>query len=343
MKAVQPNQFIDLTKLRCQDTVSAGEEEGSVEVEGFPVRPAISSRIKPLELDEVAKEDMQHAMLCCSKDETRYVLRGVYLDPENQQLVATDGRHLTCFRAPYLEVGALKKPVILPDHKLWNWRGLRPKDQDEETWKLRIGFPKFSSASCSKTAPVFRVDGLHWTLSGKCIEGNFPNYSQVIPSPNQFKTRLEFDPADLGAIAHAVGQLPGKQIHNHPIGLRISDRTAGILYRETENDSYQEIGIPFSRKSGPDLSISLNRDYLLKALRFGLYQLDLGDPISPMKFSNGERGLMIVMPLRNELPDHPLRQVAQINGIEPQPETSIPTYPSCEYTKRKQKPSSTSY
>ena len=44
---------------------------------------------------------------------------------------------------------------------------------------------------------------------------------------------------------------------------------------------------------GNPVSIGLNREYLLKALRFGLKKLEIEDPLSPMLLSNGGKRIVI--------------------------------------------------
>jgi len=116
---------------------------------------------------------------------------------------------------------------------------------------------------------------------------------------------------DLGAITNALVQVPGKKLPNRPIGLRIGEKTLGVLFRETKKDPHMEIGIPFTRKTGPDITVFLNRDFLVKALRFGFSRLEVINSLTPMKFSGG-RGMMIVMPVRCEAP----KQIRPVGSVE---------------------------
>jgi hypothetical protein len=54
---------------------------------------------------------------------------------------------------------------------------------------------------------------------------------------------------------------------------------------------------------GPDVTVYLDRDYLAKAISFGLHRISTGDSVSPLQFSRGG-DLMIVMPVRAIAPDH---------------------------------------
>ncbi len=315
VKTVRPKQATDLLKLRLVEAESGrANRTESVNLDDFPHPPTVSCRLNAIELTQEAISDLSKAMLCCSKKESFHTLRGCYLNPANGgQLAATDGKHLVCFRAPSLSAGSLKEPVILPNHKIWAWKGLTQNGGgDAPITCLRIALSKAGLSKTGRT-PIFRFDGasrgeeisdmkMGWTLIGRCIEGNYPNYAQVVPDQSRYKSKLDFHPGDIGAIAQAIAQLPGKELPSRPIGLRFNSRTAGILYRETAKDAYRELGIPFDKKTGNDQKIAVNRDQFLKALRFGFDRLEVIDEASPVRIS-GNRGFMIVMPLRIDLPE----------------------------------------
>lgn len=267
------------------------EPNASLEVDKFPELAAF--RASPMSLEPAARNGLLHAFECASTDATRYVLKGAYLDVCQQRekadrIVGTDGRHL--FSQNGIALTALKESVIIPSHKVWNWREIQSRDGD---WELRV------SGKGKSGARMFRVDTPSWSVTGRCVEGNYPNYKQVLPPESDFKTKLTLKPEDLGSIAHAVRQLPGKKLYNQPMGMRIGKSTVGLLTRETEEAPFAETGIPFAKQSGPEISIFFNRDYLTRALKFGLTEIDVVDEMSPIRFRNPAAGsLMIVMPLR---------------------------------------------
>jgi hypothetical protein len=96
---------------------------------------------------------------------------------------------------------------------------------------------------------------------------------------------------------------------------------------------------------GPDVTVYLDRDYLAKAISFGLHRISTGDSVSPLQFSRGG-DLMIVMPVRAIAPDHierprlvpaveqfasqPAPVPKQVAPAAPQP----PTPPTPEPTKK---------
>lgn len=113
-----------------------------------------------------------------SKDETRYVLNGVCVDRHNNStiLVATDGRRLGAveltdeihdFTAENFE------PFIIPASLIQSL----PKPSSAYNGRIRISLNGSVSASASKTVSVDPIDGI------------YPKWKHVIPSPSAYETR----------------------------------------------------------------------------------------------------------------------------------------------------------
>ncbi len=107
-------------------------------------------------------------------------------------------------------------------------------------------------------AEVFRLEGQMqeqaWSVTGRLLDGPYPNYRQVIPGPEQFTTTVTLSDAALEAITRLVPRLPGKQLANRPVGLHCEKGRFGLLARgETTN---RGSSIPWTRcemkGTGPD-------------------------------------------------------------------------------------------
>ena len=111
---------------------------------------------------------------CVSTDEARYVLNGIYWDGEGH-LIATDGRRLHKESAHPFQLGE-HKGVIIPTAacKLIPERAaisLLAKEEDP---------PRFIAFSAS---------GIR--ILSKLVEGNYPNYRQVIPEASGNSVRFD--------------------------------------------------------------------------------------------------------------------------------------------------------
>jgi len=260
-------------------------------VDEFPEIPLV--RTPGLTLPEPAVTSLLRAFDCASHDSTRAVLRSACLDTSGtgekaHRIVGTDGRHLFSSNSMQLP---LKRSVILPDHPLWSWKPLA----DSRPWTLRLGKDKHQ-------VETFRLEGVAWSVTGRLLDGPYPNYRQVIPPEGQFTTRVRLDDAALAAVVRLLPRLPGKQLSNRPIGLHFEKGRFGLLARSENDEPWILHPVDRCEMEGPNLTVFVNRDYLIKAGAFGLSQVSLGDAMSPVKFSRGG-DLMIVMPVRAIDPD----------------------------------------
>lgn len=115
--------------------------------------------------------------------------------------------------------------------------------------------------------------------------------------------------------------------HDPPCFPEGTDRDKGILLvsergvislRDPSGKSSSSL--PGAKVAGPDITICLNRDYLAKALDYGLTTIGLTDPTSALHFRNEGRQ-MIVMPIRREhqpqaeTPTPPTEQKANMTAL----------------------------
>lgn len=274
-------------QTRADDQLKIGPFAKTPPLEEFPDTSGF--RASPIELPDSAVAGLVNAFACSSRDESRHILRGAFLDtsgkgPKAHRIVGTDGRHL--FSSNSLHLPGVKKPVILPDHKIWQWKPIA----EARPWTLRFGAEK------NGTTP-FRIVAPGWSVHGITVEGNYPNYRQVIPPGDQFKTRVVLSEEALDAMARLIPRLPGKKLANHPVGLHLEKGRLGLLARESNDEPWILHPIDEVEGRGPDLCAFVNRDYLKKAAAFGLGEIGLIDEMSPVQFSCGG-DLMIVMPVR---------------------------------------------
>ena len=267
-------------------------------LEDFPEELAVATQ--PVPMPETFARRFMEAMGCSSTDATRYVLNGIQLDvsgPEDagHYLVGTDGRHLFSANSFTLPV---PESVIIPSHKLLLWRGLA-----DLPWAL-AGEKKPNNT-------LVRIVAGDWTLTFKTIEGNYPNWRQVVPKGGDIRTTVRL-PVE-NQFAKLVGGLPGADLTNSPLDLVLE--SGAVAVKDTSGIS--SIRLEGATAKGPDLTIRLNRDYLTKAFDYGLTNIGLIDPISAMLFTCEGRQ-MVVMPLRVvDATEYPTNQPAP---PEPQPE-----------------------
>ena len=232
-----------------------------------------------------------------SSDETRYMLNGVYFtfsEPEDADgsgklsLVATDGRRLAKIDHD-MEVGeGLSGSLILPAKTVSELSRLLDKG---ETLKIAFNDRRVSFQIHTKDeADGFVGDIL---LVSKVVEGNYPNYQQVIPKETHQRIKVErelFLQSIHRAALVATDNSVKIQISNNLMELSASSPDFG--------ESHESLAIDYS---GPDLQVAFNPAFLmdpLRALTKDEIFFELKDEVSPGVFKTLESFLCVIMPVR---------------------------------------------
>jgi len=232
---------------------------------------------------------IDRTIYAASLDETRYNLNGVYLEvlPEEGKLrmVATDGHRLALVdRVLGEEVKNLASGVIIPRKGLSELKRLVDEEDAEE---VELAFE--GNSGLAKKGGV--------TLVMRLIEGEFPNYNQVIPS------RLE---------RHLILPTDGLQQALRRVVLLSSERSRAVKFELSEGqitvsssnpdlgDAAEELDVDYA---GESLQIGFNARYLIDALssiRAKEARLSFQDALSPAQITptDDEDTLAVVMPMR---------------------------------------------
>ena len=275
----------------------------SLPVEEFPEIPRIKGESVPL--NDAVRQSIHEAIECASTDETRYILRGAYIDVSKQNahyVVGTDGRHLfssNSFNLP------MKDSIIIPEHK---FLGFKEFNNDGE-WQLRAPKPKDENT-------WFQISSRRWRFITRQIEGNYPNLRQVVPSPDQFNTRLEFE--SIEKLTRMIERMPCADAVNLTVGLEMIGKKVSLISRAPNADNWTKVEVQDVKTNGKDVTIHLNRHLLIKALQFGLNTVEIIDAMSPMRLSNEGRQ-MIIMPIRADSPAPTPTAAPQAQETAPQP------------------------
>ena len=283
--------FCDLGTGRVSENVE------SLALKEFPEEPAFE--IKTVALPESFPRRFTETMGCSSTDATRYVLNGILLDVSDSachNLVGTDGRHLFSANSFTLP---LSQSVIIPNHKLLLWRGLA-----DLPWAL--------AGQKNKNNTLVRIAAGNWTLTMKTIEGNYPNWKQVVPKGGDIRTTVRLPEGH--TFTEMVNGLPGGDLNDKPVNLVIESGIVSVK----DNTGGSSILLEGAKAKGPDIKIRLNRDYLTKAFDYDLLNIYLIDPMSALLFTRRGRQ-MVVMPLRT-MDASPVKPTNQPAPSEPQPE-----------------------
>ena len=227
-----------------------------------------------------------------STDETRYILNGVYFNFRDGKLslVATDGRRLALV-SKELEVPATSAGAIILPAKTVNELA-RMLDKGE---KLKISFNDRRAAfqiNTDKDASGL-TDSIY--LYSKVVEGNYPNYQQVIPKETHQRIKLERE-LFLQCIHRAALVCSEK---SNSVKLKLTSNLLEITAQSPDfGEAHESMAIGYS---GPDLQVAFNQSFMmdpLKALNKDEVFFELKDEVSPGVFKTLDSFICVIMPVR---------------------------------------------
>jgi len=227
-----------------------------------------------------------------SSDETRYILNGVYFNfkDEKLSLVATDGRRLALI-AKEMEVPAASAgAIILPAKTVGEL--LRLLDKGE---KVKINFndrrAAFQIATDKDTSGL--IDSVY--LYSKVVEGNYPNYQQVVPKETHQRIKLERE-LFLECVHRAALVCSEK---SNSVKIKLTSNLLEITAQSPDfGEAHESMAIGYS---GPELQVAFNPAFLmdpLRALTKDEIFFELKDEVSPGVFKTLESFLCVIMPVR---------------------------------------------
>jgi DNA polymerase III sliding clamp (beta) subunit (PCNA family) len=266
----------------------------------FPPVPKINQPSIPLEPGFGLA--LRQALQCCSEDTTRAILKGACLDVRESKLhyvVASNGR---CLYSANSFCFDLKKSVIIPDSKFLEW----PELMGEEHVSLSVEPgdeprpAKDGKPAQEGTAGWVKLESGRWTFITKEIYGEYPSWKQVMPETGGKWTRINLSDETIKQLVLVTPNLPGDDGFNHPVRLKVTADRIIVEGRNREDEDWTGIPVDAVVKGRP-VTVGLNRRYLLNALRFGLNEFEVEDPLSPVVFSKGGKK-MVIMPVNLEGP-----------------------------------------
>jgi len=228
------------------------------------------------------KDGLRKTAYAISTDETRYVLNGILFSFKDNKLtlVATDGRRLALVDIELEFPRSHEVEIILPTKAVTELARLV---SDEGDVKMSV----------SENQVAFEVDGS--LLVSKLIEGNYPNYRQVIPP--EAKERITLERESFLNTVHRVSLLSSEK--SNSVKLVFSKNNIDIIANTPEvGEARESLAVNYK---GRDFSIAFNPEFLMAPLRnlpTDEVFLDLIDEMSPGVIKVQSPFLYVLMPMR---------------------------------------------
>jgi len=203
-------------------------------------------------------------------ESAKFAMTRIQLHGKLGQIVATDSKQALLQSGFRL---AWDDALLVPSLRAF---GLRELNQENV---IRIGCTE--KTVCLQAGP--------WTFFlGIDVNGRFPPVHDIIPRPKSITCRTMIHPENARFLAEALPRLPGRKDEFSPVTLDLG-RTVTIRARAVESETLTEIELARSTSQGTAQRLTINRDYLERALRLGLPELQVINSAKPVVFRDKER------------------------------------------------------
>lgn len=216
----------------------------------FPLIPHLKSEPVLTISSGIFKDALTQVVVAASLDEARPVLAGVYLYVEKDHLVmvATDSYRLAEKKLKLAGMKAdAKLSIIVPARTMAELA--RILNDSEGDLQVYVG----------ENQVMFEIDGIE--LTSRLIEGQFPNYRQIIPA--KAETTIEIDTAEFSRITKVAGLFARENAGSMKLEIQAEGKINIITSASQvgENTSSAECEV-----AGDDAEVSLNAKFLSDAL-----------------------------------------------------------------------------
>ncbi len=259
--------------------VKGGRYEANVKgiaSEDFPSIQSVSNTTNLISVESgILKEAINQVAFAASTDETRPVLTGIFANFQDSKVIlaAADSFRLAVRTANLASEVQQAFTAILPARAMTELARIIPDDES----LVEI------SVNANKSQALFKTDTVHFTSS--LIEGNFPNYQQIIPKA--YQTRAVLETSSLNQAVRTAG-IFAKDSGGNIVKLSIipgEDITPGSLLLTANaaevGDNRNEID---ASVDGQNAQIAFNAKYMIDVLNVittGQVALELQSPSNP--------------------------------------------------------------
>jgi DNA polymerase III subunit beta len=257
----------------------------TLRAEDFPALPTPTADTRMALPTQVFVDTASQVSRSASKDETRPVLTGVLISAGGQELrmVATDSYRLSVKQAALESALEGSVEANVPARAL---QELTRIAQSVEAPELTI--------SLGQNQIVFEIGDI--VLSSRLIDGQFPNYRQLLPESVEHELRLAS--SEISDVVRRISLLAQK---NAPLRLSFSEGQLTVSAQTPDvGEANETLPVPFS---GEAFEIGFNPEFLrdgLESVESEELVLKLISPLRPglIESPDGGEFVYLIMPIR---------------------------------------------
>jgi DNA polymerase-3 subunit beta len=282
------NQWIT---IQCGKTIF---NLAGLDPEEFPSLPVYTDESFSQVSTHLIKEMIEKTVFAASNEESRYHLNGILISQNKRgereilRMVATDGHRLSLLDRESQMIRGIEKGIIIPKKGVLEIKKIMgDRDGGEE---MKVYF--------DQTHGFFKIGKSLMVI--RLIDGEFPEYEQVIPKGNDKRVLMEKE--KMYASLRRVSTMASERVE----GIKLSVKKNFIelsSYHQDFGDAKEEVEVSYE---GPSLEIGFNARYLMEALSVMdtedvvMELKDEGSPgiIKPQSVTEPSDQLCIIMPMR---------------------------------------------
>ena len=257
----------------------------TLRAEDFPTLPSPDLTTRMTLPTEVFVETALQVSRSASKDETRPVLTGVLISAGAQELtmVATDSYRLSVKHATLAAALEGTIEANVPARALQELARIAQSVSEPEL-----------AVSTGQNQVVFEIGDI--VLSSRLIDGQFPNYRQLLPESVEHELRLAS-----GEVADVVRRVSLLAQKNAPLRLGFSEGELTVSAQTPDvGEASETLPVPFA---GEPFEIGFNPEFLrdgLESVESDELVLKLISPLRPglIESPDGGEFVYLIMPIR---------------------------------------------
>jgi len=249
--------------------------------EEFPSLPSLETSNFMKINGKILKSMIEKVKFSISNNQTQPALTGTLfeINKESMALVATNTYRLACYKVKNKTNLENKHSFIIPGETISNLNSLLTGDED-----LEMIF--------NKNYAKFKFNDI--ILISRLIEGQFPNYEQVIP--DKYNTSIIADKIKLNNSAKRASLIA------NVVNLNIVDES--LIIESTESESghaHEKVDIKID---GPEQNINIDANYLLDVIKvmdeeeINIKLIDSINPLAVKIKNENEDYTYLIMPVR---------------------------------------------
>jgi len=220
-----------------------------------------------------------------STDDSRKTLNGILFSIKENAftVVATDGKRLALVEKVAENFSGDDGQAIVPSKSV------------TEIQRLFVGGDEDVTIEFGDSQASFIMDGR--VLTTKLVEGNYPNYRQVIPT--SFSRKIEINSNIFSSALQRISNVVSEE--NSFVSITFANNEISMKAASSDiGEGTESLPIEYD---GPEISVSFNPLFVLAPLKHldaDKITLQLNDGYNPVALSCGDGFLYVIMPMRQK-------------------------------------------